>query len=78
MKISSFTSASSPKLSDKLIGTKVGGNPADGTFNFTISSVIDLFFSELPFYTDNAAALAGGLTVGKGYKTPSGEVRVVV
>lgn len=78
MKISSYTSASSPELSDKLIGTKVGGSPIDETLNFTISSVIDLFFSELPFYADNAAALAGGLSEGKGYKTPSGEVRVVV
>lgn len=78
MKISTYTNVSNPQLSDKLIGTKVGGNPADGTFNFTISSIIDLFFSELPFYADNAAALAGGLSEGKGYKTPSGEVRVVV
>lgn len=29
-------------------------------------------------YADNAAALAGGLSVGQFYKTATGEVRIVV
>ncbi len=32
----------------------------------------------LPLYTDNAAAVAGGLGVGYFYQTATGEVRIVV
>lgn len=42
-KISSYGNEGSPKLSDKLIGTSVGGNPADSTFNFTLQSLLSLF-----------------------------------
>ena len=35
-------------------------------------------FSNMPVYTNNAAAKAGGLTNGTVYKTSTGEVRVVV
>lgn len=31
-----------------------------------------------PTYADNAAAVAGGLSVGQMYKTAAGELRVVV
>ena len=42
-KISSYGNEDSPKLSDKLIGTSVGGSPADATFNFTLQSLFSLF-----------------------------------
>lgn len=42
-KISSYGNEGSPKLSDKLIGTSVGGSPADATFNFTLQSLLSLF-----------------------------------
>jgi hypothetical protein len=42
-KISSYGNEGSPKLSDKLIGTSVGGSPVDSTFNFTLESLLSLF-----------------------------------
>jgi len=41
-KISDYSNAATPELSDKLIGTKSGGNPENDTFNFTISSILPL------------------------------------
>lgn len=41
-----------------------------------LSNKID--YTTMPVYADNAAAVAGGLAVTKPYKTPTGEVRVVV
>lgn len=35
-------------------------------------------WGNLPVYADNAAAVTGGLAVGKPYRTATGEVRVVV
>lgn len=35
-------------------------------------------YTTLPTYTDNASALLGGLLINEPYKTPTGEVRVVV
>jgi len=34
--------------------------------------------NNLPVFIDNAAALGGGLAIDDPYKTPAGEVRVVV
>ena len=42
-KISQFTTASAPSLSDKLIGTSVGGTPSNLTNNFTLQEIKDLF-----------------------------------
>lgn len=42
-KISTYANAGSPQLADKLIGTKVGGSPVDGTYNFTLQSLLSLF-----------------------------------
>lgn len=42
-KISSYDIGVSPKLSDKLIGTSLGGSPVDSTFNFTLQSLLALF-----------------------------------
>ena len=35
-------------------------------------------YTTIPTYADNASAITGGLTISKPYKTPTGEVRVVV
>lgn len=41
-----------------------------------LSKKID--YTTLPTYANNADAITGGLTLNKPYKTPTGEVRVVV
>ncbi len=41
-----------------------------------LSTKID--YTELDFYVDNASAIIGGVGVGEPYKTPTGELRVVV
>lgn len=35
-------------------------------------------YTTMPVFLDNSEAVLGGLEVGKPYKTPTGEVRVVV
>jgi hypothetical protein len=42
-KISQFTTAAAPSLSDKLIGTSVSGSPTNQTNNFTLQEIKDLF-----------------------------------
>ena len=44
-KISSYGTASAPSLGDKLIGTSVGGNPVNGTYNFTIQQLSNLILA---------------------------------
>ncbi len=41
-KISQITTVSQPKLSDKLLGTSVGGTPNNETYNFTLQQLKDL------------------------------------
>lgn len=36
-----------PKLSDKLVGTRVGDTPENATYNFTIEEILSLFGSEI-------------------------------
>ena len=77
-KISSY-STTTPVLTDKLIGTDVGGTPADATKNFLLSDVQTLFFAVvagLPEYANNAAAAAALLPVNGIYKTATGELRI--
>lgn len=79
-KISSY-GTTTPVLTDKLIGTDVGGSPADSTKNFLLSEIQTLLFTVvagLPEYADNAAAVAGGLATNTIYKTATGELRIVV
>ena len=86
MKISSYIVAALPKLDDRLIGTSVGGNPEDETYNFTPAELLALFQSNFdaaaiviantPVYADNAAALLGGLIAGQIYRT--GDVLKIV
>jgi len=50
-KISTYEVAPIPKLADKLIGTSVGGEIEDVTYNFTLSELLDLFIPNIPANT---------------------------
>ena len=47
-KISIYEVAPVPKLADKLVGTSVGGDPEDITYNFTLSELLNLFIPNIP------------------------------
>jgi len=47
-KISTYEVAPVPKLSDKLIGTSVGGEIEDITYNFTLLELLELFLPIIP------------------------------
>jgi hypothetical protein len=78
-KINSYSVVALPKLTDKLVGTSIDGVPADVTYNFTLQQLLNLFsanfsastivIASVPIYADNAAAVAGGLAIGKLYRT---------
>ena len=78
-KISSYPINALPQLDDKLVGTRIGGNPPNATYNFTAAELLELFqanfnapaivIADTPEYADNAAALSGGLTAGQIYRT---------
>lgn len=74
-KISTYSVLSTPIATDKLIGTDVTTN--NETKNFTIDSLFTVVLT-LPVFTNNVAALAGGLVIGRFYQTVTGEVRIVV
>jgi hypothetical protein len=40
--------------------------------------LLKILYPPLPVYADNASAILGGLSVGRQYKTATGEVRIVV
>lgn len=79
-KIESYTVAVSPiSGSDKLIGTDTAHDNA--TKNFTISELFSFIFENgdlLQEFADNSAAISGGLDVGNIYRTPTGEIRIVI
>ena len=79
-KIGTYTLASSPiSGADKLVGTETTNN--DATKNFTIQEISDFIFqngNSLDSYVNNAAAISGGLVSGEIYRTPTGEIRIVV
>ena len=86
MQINSYTIMALPKLDDKLVGTSVDGTPPNTTYNFTPAELLALFqrnfnastivIANVPIYADNAAAVAGGLAIGKLYRT--GDVLKIV
>jgi len=86
MKINSYTIVALPKLDDRLVGTSVDGTPPNTTYNFTPAELLALFqanfnastivIANVPVYADNAAAVIGGLAVGKLYRT--GDILKVV
>jgi hypothetical protein len=79
-KIETYTNATSPLSgSDKLVGTDSAHDNA--TKNFTITELFSFIFENgdmLEEFADNAAALSGGLDVGNIYRTPTGEIRIVI
>ena len=58
-KISSYGIANEPSLGDKLIGTSVGSIPVNGTFNFTLQQLLDLFIPLIPSDTLQEVLNAG-------------------
>lgn len=59
-KISEITTVSEPKLSDKLIGTSVGGTPNNQTNNFTLEQLKELFEGGVPASTTLQDVLDAG------------------
>jgi len=47
-KISIYDVVPVPKLADKLVGTSVGGDPEDLTYNFTLGDLLNLFIPNIP------------------------------
>ena len=47
-KISTYEVVPVPKLADKLIGTSVGGEIEDATYNFTLQELLELFLPNIP------------------------------
>ena len=78
-KINGYSVVALPKLDDKLVGTSVDGTPPNSTYNFTPAELLSLFeenfnaatiiISNVPVYTDNAAAVLAGLGSGQLYRT---------
>ena len=58
-RISTYEVVPVPKLADKLIGTSVGGEIEDITYNFTLSELLNLFIPNIP-----ASGLQGVLDIG--------------
>jgi hypothetical protein len=58
-KISIYEVVPVPKLADRLIGTSVGGQIEDVTYNFTLSELLNLFIPNIP-----ANGLQGVLDIG--------------
>lgn len=91
-KISTIANSSPVLLTDKMVGTNVAGTPTNVTKNFLVSDLLTLFQSNITLqnvinagntatlstFADNAAAVAGGLSVTTVYKTAAGELRIVV
>jgi hypothetical protein len=74
--ISSYSTDTAVSYADKLIGTDA--EDSNKTKNFTIGSILSMPLPSVPVYADNAAALAGGLVVGRVYRiTGTGQLGVV-
>ena len=58
-RISTYEVVPVPKLADKLIGTSVGGEIEDITYNFTLGELLNLFIPNIP-----ASGLQGVLDIG--------------
>ena len=65
-KISSYTTDAVVSYADKLIGTDA--QDSNITKNYTIGSILSMPLPSVPVYANNAAAIAGGLAVGKIYR----------
>ena len=65
-KISSYSTDATVSYTDKLIGTDA--QDSNITKNYTVGDILSLPLQSVPVYANNAAALAGGLVVGKLYR----------
>lgn len=74
--ISSYPNDTTPSYDDRLIGTDA--QDASATKNFTIGALLSMPLPNVPVFANNAAAIAGGLTVGRVYRiTGTGQLGVV-
>jgi hypothetical protein len=64
--INSYVTDNSVSYADKLIGTDA--EDSNKTKNFTIGSILSMPLPSVPVYANNAAAIAGGLAVGRVYR----------
>jgi hypothetical protein len=74
--INSYATDNSVSYNDKLIGTDA--EDSNKTKNFTIGSILSMPLPSVPVYANNAAAIAGGLAVGRVYRiTGTGNLGIV-
>ncbi len=74
--INSYPTDGSVSYNDKLIGTDA--EDSNKTKNFTIGSILSMPLPSVPVYANNAAAIAGGLAVGRVYRiTGTGQLGIV-
>lgn len=74
--INSYPTDANLSYSDKLIGTDAEDSSA--TKNFTLGSILSMPLPNVPVYANNAAAIAGGLAVGRVYRiTGTGQLGIV-
>lgn len=74
--INSYSTDNNVSYNDKLIGTDA--EDQNKTKNFTIGSILSLPLPNVPVYANNAAAIAGGLVVGRVYRiTGTGQLGIV-
>lgn len=64
--INSYVTDTSVSYADKLIGTDA--EDSNKTKNFTIGSILSMPLPSVPVFANNAAAIAGGLAVGRVYR----------
>jgi len=74
--INSYATDNNVTYNDKLIGTDA--EDQNKTKNFTVGSILSLPLPNVPVYANNAAAIAGGLVVGRVYRiTGTGQLGIV-
>lgn len=74
--INSYATDNNVTYNDKLIGTDA--EDQNKTKNFTVGDILALPIPNVPVYPNNAAAIAGGLVVGRVYRiTGTGQLGVV-
>jgi len=70
-KINDITTVSLPKLSDKLVGTSVGGTPDNQTYNFTLQQLKDLFGESTTITLTTTGSSGASTLVGSVLNVPN-------
>ena len=70
-KINDITTVSLPKLSDKLVGTSVGGTPDNQTYNFTLQQLKDLFGGSTTITLTTTGSSGASTLVGSVLNVPN-------